>query len=207
MIDRRAVRGLRVIFGLLPLVAIWRQLVEHRELGFGLVNFFSYFTILSNLMAGVVLLWAAGSGARISETARAASVINMTLVGIVFTVLLRNADPGSLLPWVNVVHHYVMPCVVLLDWMEVPPRVALGRRQLLICLVFPFVYLVYVLLRGGMTGWYPYPFLNSNLVGGPGIVAAYVIAITLAFVIAGGGLIALGNRRASISHRRWAGES
>ena len=41
----------RPIFALLTLAAVGRQLVIHVESGFSVVNFFSYFTNLSNLLA------------------------------------------------------------------------------------------------------------------------------------------------------------
>lgn len=43
----------------------------------------------------------------------------MVVVGIVFALLLRTMDLGSLLPWVNFLLDYVMPAVVLLDWLLV----------------------------------------------------------------------------------------
>ncbi|MCY1375108.1 hypothetical protein D9M69_624970 [compost metagenome] len=118
----------------------------------------------------------------------------MVVVGIVFSLLLRDVDLGALRPWINTLLHHVMPCVVLLDWLLQPPRRRLGGRQLLWTLVFPMAYLVYTLVRGSRTGWYPYPFLNPANVGGYGGVAVYAAGIALTFGLAGWGLLALGNR-------------
>jgi len=52
-----------------------------------------------------------------------------------------------------------------------------------------------VLIRGGVTGWYPYPFLDPAKVGGYGGVAVYAIGIAATFLIAGWVLLALGNKR------------
>ena len=41
-------------------------------------------------------------------------------------------------------------------------------------LIFPVLYLLYVVLRGHSLDWYPYPFLNPATVGGYGIVALYL---------------------------------
>lgn len=188
----------RVFFGLLTLVALMRQLVTHLELGFNPANFFSYYTILSNLFAGCVLILSAALtrvSHRYLEILRVISVINMALVGIVFSALLRGADLGSMLPWVNFVHHYLMPCVVVIDWIVIPPRVRLGGRELGISLIFPLAYLIYSLIRGSLVDWYPYPFLDARIVGGANGVAAYVIGITLVFGIVGLALIAVGNMR------------
>jgi len=62
-------RWLRAALGLLALLAIGRQLAVHVQLRLDLVNFFSYFTNLSNLFAAAVLIL----GARGSSPGRDAS--------------------------------------------------------------------------------------------------------------------------------------
>ena len=191
-----------IFFGLLPLVAIGRQLLIHVQLGLNLTHFFSYYTNLSNLLAGVVLLWSAladPKGTRASALAvwRLMAVINMTIVGVVFAALLRNLPLGALLPWVNFVLHYLMPCVMVFDWLLWPPRQRLKMGTLAACLPFPLLYLGYTLLRGRAFGWYPYPFLNPAKTGGYGGVTAYAFGITVLFLIVGFALLAAANRRSS----------
>lgn len=191
---------LRLFFGLVTWVAVGWQLSIHVRMGFDLVNFFSYFTNLSNLFAASVLLLTAfqffsgRATSASSDRLRAVSTVNMAVVGIVFSLLLRHVDLGALLPWINTWMHYVMPCAVVLDWLLRPPRAKLGGRQLLAIQIFPIAYLVYVLVRGSGTGWYPYPFLNPANVGGYGGVAAYAVGIALTFFVGGWLLLALGNR-------------
>ncbi|MDQ3057292.1 MAG: Pr6Pr family membrane protein, partial [Pseudomonadota bacterium] len=60
--------------------------------------------------------------------------------------------------------------------------------------VFPATYLVYTLLRGMTTGWYPYPFLNPATAGGYTGVAMYSLGIFVAFLVVGFALLAVGNR-------------
>jgi len=191
---------LRLVFGLLTLIAIGWQLTIHLGHGYSVLNFFSYFTNLSNLFAATVLLLGAyhlrATGTTQNEALRAASVVNMVVVGVVFAVLLRDVDLGSLLPWINFVLHTLMPCVVVADWLLQPPRTRLGARQVLLALVFPAVYLVYVLVRGNSIGWYPYPFLDPALVGGHGGVAAYAAGITATFAAVAWLVRVVGNKRA-----------
>jgi hypothetical protein len=189
-----------IFFGMLPLVAIGRQLLIHVQLGLNLTHFFSYYTNLSNLLAGGVLLWSAfashdGPRARALAAGRLIAVINMTIVGVVFSVLLRNVPLGALMPWVNFVLHYLMPCVMVLDWVLWPPPTGLKRGVLAACLPFPLLYLGYTLARGHLYGWYPYPFLNPAKVGGYGGVTAYALGITALFLIVGFALMAIANKR------------
>lgn len=193
----------RVALALLVLAAIGWQLRLHLAASYSALNFFSYFTNLSNLFAAGVLLVAARSrGSRTGEVARHDLVrylatVNMLVVGVVFALLLRNVDLGALRPWINTLLHDVMPVAMLVDWWRVPPRTTLGGRHVAIALLFPAAYLVYVLVRGAVAGWYPYPFLDPAKVGGYGAVALYAVGIAVAFVLAAWALLAMGNRRSA----------
>lgn len=163
---------LRAALEFLTLTAIGVQFAKHITSGFPLVNFFSYFTILANGIAGVVLLTGALFGVarrdppRWYALARATAALFMTVVGLVFVTLLRNVDLGGLLPWINTVHHYVMPVAMLVDWISAPPRHAPSGRDMLLLFSFPLLYVVFVLVRDAATAWYPYPFFNPAAVGG-----------------------------------------
>jgi hypothetical protein len=187
---QRAVVGWRLFFGILPLVAIGCQLATHREHGFEVINFFSYFTNLANLFGAGTLLMGAWLTFRRRASAngdlvRAIATVSMLVVGVVFSVLLRNVDLGSLKPWINFVLHYLMPVVIVVDWIVQPPLRMLRLRELVLCQIAPTVYLAYVLVRGAWVGWYPYPFLNPSLVGGYGRVAMYAVGIAGVFISGG----------------------
>jgi hypothetical protein len=187
----------RLLAMALALFAIGTQLARHLADGYSALNFFSYYTNLSNLFACGVLAYAAlrpGPSA-LRDQLRFLAVVNMSLVGVVFALLLRGVDLGDLQPWVNVVVHYVMPLVLLADWLVEPPSAPVGLRQVAIAMLFPLGYLAYTLLRGPLAAWYPYPFLNPVSAGGSAGVAAYSCGITLAFVLMAFALRAVGNRR------------
>lgn len=193
----------RLFFGLLTLAAITTQLVVQIKRGYSTVNYFSYFTNLSNIFAAVVLLigafslitrrdpTAAGAAAIII---RGTSVVCMAVVGIVFSILLRNEDVGALLPWVNTVTHYLMPVVIVLDWLWQPPRTTLMRKYTMYWLIFPSLYLGYSIIRGAIVGWYPYPFFDPAKTGGYGGVARYCFAILALFFVLCWLFVTVGNR-------------
>jgi hypothetical protein len=179
---------LRLIFGVLTLAAIGWQLGLHRAAGYSVVNFFSYFTNLANLFAAGVLLHGAAlawTGRRPSpahQRMRGMAVVYMTVVGIVFSVLLRDVDLGALRPWINVLLHYVMPVAVVADWLLRPGAAPNSARDWLLVPAFPLLYVVYLLVRGAQVGWYPYPFLDPRL-GGYGSVTLHVVAIVALFLL------------------------
>lgn len=194
----------RATLAALALVAIGWQFRLHIGSSYDPLNFFSYFTNLSNLGAAVTLLWSAFAPRRHGtslDIARFVSAVNMTVVGVVFSALLRNVDLGDLLPWINLVLHYVMPVAVVADWLIQPPASHLGRKVSIGALAFPFAYLLYTLVRGAGTGWYPYPFLNPANVGGYGGVTVYAIGITVTFAVVAWIVRATGNRRGATGRR------
>lgn len=199
---------LRLGLALLTLGAIAWQLSINLSLAMNPVNFFSYFTNLSNLLAASVLLllaldellWGGRLAARPAmQKLRALSVLNMLVVGLVFALLLRHVDLGALRPWINTVLHYVMPCALLLDWWLRPQAsgqaLNFSAKSLGLSLAFPLVYLVYTMLRGATTGWYPYPFLRPDQAGGGTAVTAYALGIALSFVAAHALLLGLARWR------------
>ena len=183
-----AVVGFRLLLAAASIAGVVTQLVIAVRTGFGIVNFFSYFTTLGNLFASGVFIAGAvrilrrrPSSARWEEF-RGASVVYMAFVGIVFNTLLRDADLGDLTPWVNVVHHVLMPAAVVLDWVVLPPRRLLPLRTAAGWVIVPVVYTVYSVVRGADVGFYPYPFFDPSAVGGPVGVAAYCAVLLVAFV-------------------------
>ncbi len=178
----------RICFGLLAIGAVCSQLAVHSNASLSIINFFSYFTNLSNIIAAVVLIWSGsyvlGRRRPLSPTLemiRGAATVYMAVVGIVFSLLLRDVDLGLLQPWVNTVLHYVMPIAVVADWLLVPPRVKLPYASIKTWLVFPFIYLLYSLVRGVYTGFYAYPFINPTKQGYLGVIM-YSILVLLCFM-------------------------
>lgn len=178
----------RIAFGLLILVAMItmiRFLVD--EGSFNALNFFTFFTILSNLLAMGVLL----EGGRrmltgtppIPDMIRGAAVVYMTVTYIVFAVLLRGLEEElqTHLAWVDSVFHRVAPIVLMLGWVVDPPKERIPFRRALWWLAFPLIWVVFTMIRGAIDGRYPYPFLDPAN-GGYGIVFVYIVAITLLFV-------------------------
>ncbi len=186
----------RLLFAALTLAAIATQLVDLAGKGtLNPVNYFSYFTIDSNLIAAVVLLIGASGwtavGPSTLDLVRGAAVVYMSVTGIVFTLLLSNTDVDTAIPWVNTVVHELMPIVIVADWLLDPPA-PLGMRRGLLWLSFPLVWIVYTLIRGAMVGQYPYPFLDPAN-GGYASVAGYCLAILILMAIVCGLAVALGN--------------
>jgi len=200
---------LRIGFGLLTLAAIVVQLwVGVTENDSSTSNFFSFFTIESNLLTVVVLLAGAALALRGQETSpgwelfRGAVAAYMTTTFIVFAALLSGlSDELDLTePWINVVLHQLMPIVLVIDWVASPPRHRLTVRRASVWMILPLAYCIYSLIRGPIVDWYPYPFLNPDETGGYLGVTAYSLGIAVLFLGIVWALVTIGNK----AHDWWA---
>jgi hypothetical protein len=192
-----AVAACRVFFAGVAVVAIAVQLISLASKGtLDPVNYFSYFTIDSNLIATGVLIAGAVLRERPStprlDLVRGGAVVYMSITGIVFTLLLSNTDVDTAIPWVNSVVHELMPLVMLADWLITPPAARLRLRQGMLWLSFPLVWIVYTIIRGAIVNKYPYPFLDPAN-GGYGSVAVYCVGILVAMLVVSALVVVLGN--------------
>lgn len=185
------------MFALLVLVAVAIQARSLADLAiFNPVNYLSFFTIQSNLIAAALLIlgvarWRAGPSSRV-DLLRGGAVVYMLVTGTVYFLLLRNVEVDTAIPWVNSVVHQVMPIVIIADWLIDPPATRLMATQGLLWLSYPAVWILYTLIRGPFAHWYPYPFLNPAN-GGYVTVALYSATILLLMLAVCAAVAAIGN--------------
>lgn len=162
-----------------------------------LFHFVSYFTVLSNLLVLVTTTRSALSPAAdgaLWRVLRLNAVVAITVTGLVHFFLLRPLSDLSGWPALaDILLHMVVPGLALLGWLLFGPRPRVTLRVVLLGLVYPVAWLVYTLVVGAVTGWYPYPFLDVEE-RGAGAVA--LTAVALAVLIFGFSLLMwLGDRR------------
>lgn len=173
-----ALRVCRTLMALMALTAIGYDVAAGPGVSDG--DYFSYFTVLSNLFAAAMLLYGAlrpaHTHSRTVELLRGAAVVYILTTGIVYLVLLSGHAPTY--PWVNAILHYLMPVAVTLDWLLDPPRVRLEpARTVVLWMAFPLLYILYTLARGAIVDWYPYLFVNPHRSGGYLLVAGDCLAV------------------------------
>jgi hypothetical protein len=184
----RLLATVRIGFALLVVAAIAFMIATLVDEGvFNALNFFTFFTILSNLLAAVVFFEGGRrqlTGATpVPDLWRGAAVVYMAVTYVVFAVLLRDAqeDLQTHVPWVDSTLHRVMPIAVMADWLIAPPRAPIAFRRALAWLAFPVAWTAFTLIRGEIDGRYPYQFLDPAN-GGYGVVVLYSVAILVVFV-------------------------
>ena len=164
------------------------------------ITFFSFFTILTNILAASVFTAVAfhpkhGWGEWLCQpSVQAATVVYIAIVGMVYQLLLRQLWNPQGAQWVaDVLLHSMVPVGYVVYWLLFAPRAGLSWKDSVTWLIYPGVYLVYVLARGAVSGSYPYPFVDVNVLGYGGVLARSGL-LMLVFLGMGLLVVAVGRR-------------
>lgn len=153
------------------------------------LRFFSYFTILSNLLVAVVASWLLLGSTPPSPRLRAAAALYIAVTGGVYVVVLAPLwSPTGLQLVADVLLHNVVPVAYLAAWVAFAPHGALRASDALRFLLFPLVYLGYTVARGALLDEYPYPFVDVATIGYRG-AALNAAALALLFLLLGLALV------------------
>jgi hypothetical protein len=192
----------RLAFATVGIVAMTYQFaVLNTAPGFAKGNFFSFFTIQSNILAVTTLfllvLVPLERRSPLFDGARSAAVLYIGITGVVFALLLagQQEDVQTAIPWVDFIVHKLIPVVLVADWLVEPPRHRLPWWTALVWLGYPVAWFVFTLVRGEIVDWYPYPFVDVSELGYGGVLTRSV-ALAAGFAVAAAALLWLQNRRA-----------
>ncbi|AZP69421.1 hypothetical protein EJJ20_00835 [Pseudomonas poae] len=160
----------------------------------GLINFFSFFTVLTNTLVVVVLSYALvqrDSAAKrffLAPGISSGIAISIVVVSLAYNLLLRHLwQPEGFQFVADELLHDVMPTLFFIYWWRWVPKGSLRFKHIGAWVIYPLVYFAYVLLRGHLLGQYQYPFIDVDALGYPqvfvnagGILAGFiVIALTV----------------------------
>jgi hypothetical protein len=159
--------------------------------GESISRFFGYFTILTNLLAALNLtvLLAFPMTALARQFARpsmqTAITMYLVIVSLGYNLLLRHLwQPTGVQFWIDELLHDVIPLLYLVYWLSFVLKGKLNFLHPLSWLIYPLLYLFFILMRGNLDGFYPYPFMNVVEVGYRQVVK-HASFLSLAFLLAG----------------------
>ena len=162
----------------------------------GLINFFSFFTVLTNTLAVVVLSYALvkrdcrAKRFFLAPGVSSAIAVSILVVGLAYNLLLRHLwQPEGFQFIADELLHDVMPVLFFVYWWRCVPKGDLRFKDIGAWVIYPLVYFAYALLRGDLLGQYQYPFIDVSNLGYPqvfvnagGILAGFVV---MALVVVG----------------------
>jgi hypothetical protein len=154
-----------------------------------------FFTILTNTGVAVTFTGVALARSAFGSPGFIGGMtLSILLVGVIYNLLLAGSvvlTGGEI--YANVIMHYAVPILVPLYWLAYVPKGFLRAHDPLIWAAYPLVYLAYALIRGGISGHYPYFFLDVGK-SGWATVASNATEISAGF-LAGGYVIVRLDRR------------
>lgn len=166
-------------------------LAQGRGLAMGLVLYFGFFTVLTNLLVALVLsVYAFGPGfpgyRKATSPVTVTSVAGaITIVGGVYFLILRHLwQPNGAQFVADAALHYLMPTLFVFFWAWVVPARTVRWRHAPWLVAWPLIYLVYVFARGEIFDLYPYDFVDvlklgyrAALLNSVGLLLAYAVVV------------------------------
>ena len=167
-----------------------------------LINFFSYFTILTNLLVALYFTAAlltpdtAITSFLRRYTSTTAIAVYILVVGIIYNVSLRSI--WTFTGWgkiSNELLHTVTPIYFLIFWFLLTAKEKLPLRAAIYWMFYPLLYLGYTFIRGSIVHRYPYPFIDVTKLGYAKVmtncfgVAVVFFLLFIIFITAGNRLI------------------
>jgi hypothetical protein len=115
--------------------------------------------------------------------------VYITIVGLVYNLILRFLwEPQGWQRIVDELLHTLIPILFILFWILFVPKNNFKWKDSIPWLAYPFAYTVFILIRGIISGYYPYPFINVTMLGynkallnGIGLLIAF-LAFSLLYI-------------------------
>lgn len=158
------------LLGWFALIAQYYLMLKNSVLNFNEITsqFFSYFTILTNLMVAVYFTHQVfiKSDSEIKSGLLTAITIYIVIVGMVYQIILRSTwNPTGLQRIVDELLRSIIPVLVIIYWYLYENKKNLQYKQIALWAIYPLFYLFYILVSGSLSKFYPYPFVNVTKLG------------------------------------------
>ena len=183
------------ILGWFALTAQLYLIIENRitSVPETIIRYFSFFTILTNLIVAIcctTLLSRSNSTLKnffSKQNTLTAIAVYITIVGLVYNIILRFLWKPEGLQWIiDELLHSVIPLLFIVLWLFFIPKGKILWKSVLAWLLYPLIYLIFILMRGPSSSFYPYPFIdvskigyNKTLINSAGMLLAFLVVSIL----------------------------
>lgn len=193
---------LAIIFALIGWFAVIGQyilMIENRVTSVLETNirFFSFFTILTNILVALyftlTFFYHSQPQRRFNRPGFLTSItVYISIVGLVYQIVLRALwAPTGFQFVVNELLHSIIPVLAIGFWYFYENSKSVKYAEIAKWMIYPLVYLVYLLIRGNFSTFYPYPFVDVTSIGiqkvllNSGVLMVLFAAISFAFLFVG----------------------
>lgn len=196
---RKSLGVLALIAAVTLAVSLSTQITDQiRNDAFVPQEYFSYFTIQTSIANSIALTTVGIFNLQSSLDSLWLLIVRQALMAYgvvtasVYNLLLRGPaelqDVLSEITSPNEIFYVVIPAYLVADWIFSPHGARMPLRAIGLGLIYPMAWVAFTLLRGQLTGWFPYEFLDP---GEPaGCIGVWTQIAGIALLIAA--LLALG---------------
>ena len=197
---KRKLETIGLTIGWFAIIGQFILLIMNRQAGLfeTIIRFFSFFTILTNILVALYFTMSYLDSKKnplnliLSNGAMTALTTFILIVGLVYQVSLRQIwNPTGLQFVVDELLHTVIPIYMLIYWFIYSKTTELKTKSVLNWLLYPLIYVVFIVSRGYISNYYPYPFLNIPEIGlerslfNIGIILGVSILMMILLIITG----------------------
>jgi hypothetical protein len=191
-------KTLSILFALLGWFAVVTQyiiMMENRveSAAETTIRFFSFFTILTNSIVAVYFtaqIFNPENSLLTKPGTLTSITLQIVVVGLVYQTVLRPIwNPQGLQKIVDELLHSVLPVLTVIYWWFYEQKSEVKFRQIPGWLIYPLVYLIFILIRGSASDFYPYPFIDVTTLGYQAVIINSLVMLILfagiAFLLVG----------------------
>lgn len=170
------------------------------------IRFYSYMTVWTNILVtlcfGAVTAFAKYSWASFfrQKVVQSGAAVYIVVVGLAYHFLLSATFNPTGLEWFsNLLLHYINPLLYVLFWLILIEKYQASYILAIRWLIFPAAYFVYSLIRGFITDWYPYFFVDVTTLGYPQVLLVSAL-LMCGYAVLGLVLVYLNNLKSEPTH-------
>lgn len=152
---------------------------------------FSYYTIQSNLIVAIWLTFAIIYHNKeekprfLKSPVQGAITLYITVTFMIFAILLSWLyKPTGWAAVTNLTMHYLIPIAFIVDWIVTGNKTEYQWKYALYWLVYPLGYLIYTMIHGLFTNFYPYYFIDLSVLSIPEFIIS-AVGLSAVFLLLG----------------------
>jgi hypothetical protein len=169
---------LTALAGIVMIFIVLRIDYPQTSLFMSIVYYFNYFTNWTNILLTAYFFitcflydYKIGVWSN-KDYVRSALLLYILVIGVGFHFLISKFwEPEGILLWGSNICHYITPILMLIDCALLKPSIKIKFKHTVLWLIYPIAYALFVIIKGSLTGHYPYFFLH---VGDLGIVRVLI---------------------------------
>lgn len=190
--SRKALNTIGFFLGWLAVIGQFILIIVNRqaEVLETMIRFFSYFTILTNILVSLYFTSQIFNLKTFiflkNDSALTAITAFILIVGLVYQFVLRFIwSPTGFQMIIDELLHSIIPLYVLVYWFFFVNASNLKPRNLVEWLLYPFIYFIFVMIRGHLSGFYPYPFIDVSKIGYLNVFSNFILLSVVIVILMG----------------------